>query len=196
MNRVKVRKILTDNFDFNNPFHIIEQLVVPASEIIGDRWAEGSVALSQVYMSSRIIEEFIDEILPADSAGRIDQPTMAIAVLEDYHLLGKRIIYSGIRADGYKLLDYGRVSVEEAVEKVKNDSIEILLISTLMLPSALRIKDLRSELERHNLNPRLIVGGAPFRFDKQLWQEVGADATARDVSELLTVLKAQEEYIS
>lgn len=196
MNRVKVRKIIKDNFDLNNPFHIIENLVVPASEIIGNRWAEGSVALSQVYMSSRIIEEFVDDILPPDSAGRIDQPVMAIAVLEDYHMLGKRIIYSGIRADGYKLTDYGRVTVEEAVEKVKIDSIEILLISTLMLPSALRIKDLRSVLDHNNLTPFIIVGGAPFRFDEKLWQEVGADATARDVSELLKLLKTKSESLS
>ncbi len=188
MNRIAVRDIVGEHYDNKNPFSLIEKLVVPALEVIGDRWEEGTVALSQVYMSARIIEELIDELLPPGDPSRIGQPKMAIAVLEDYHLLGKRIIYSMLRASGYELLDYGRVTVEETLEKIIADKIEILLISTLMLPSALRIKDLKKEMDQKKLATRLIVGGAPFRFDDQLWREVDADATAKDAPESLKVL--------
>jgi MerR family transcriptional regulator, light-induced transcriptional regulator len=52
-----------------------------------------------------------------------------------------------------------------------------------MLRSALRVRDLRRRLDGDQ--PRadgrrisLAVGGAPFRMDKELWREVGADGTA------------------
>lgn len=188
VNRIGVRDIIDEHYDGENPLQFIEKYVVPASEIIGEGWTRGVVALSQVYLSARIIEELIDEILPPDSPDRIGYPKMAIAVLEDYHLLGKRIIYSMLRVSGYAIRDYGRVTVNEALERVQADGIEILFVSTLMLRSALRIKDLRTAIDKAGMQTRMIVGGAPFRFDEQLWREVGADATAKDAAGALRAL--------
>jgi len=196
VNRIGIRDIIDEHYDGKNPFQFIEKYVVPAAEIIGEGWTKGVVALSQVYLSARIIEELVDEILPPGSPDRIGQPRMAIAVLEDYHLLGKRIVYSMLRASGYAIRDYGRMTVSETLERVKADGIEILFISTLMLRSALRIKDLRREMNRSGLKTRMIVGGAPFRFDEQLWREVGADATAKDAAGALTVLNQMQEGLS
>ena len=65
-----------------------------------------------------------------------------------------------------------------------------------MLPSALRIKDLKSEMERQNLKTRLIVGGAPFRFDEMLWRDVNADATANNAADSLKVLNGIVEELT
>ncbi len=35
---------------------------------------------------------------------------------------------------------------------------------------------------------KVIVGGAPFRFDESLWKEVGADATGNDPAEALKIV--------
>jgi hypothetical protein len=35
-----------------------------------------------------------------------------------------------------------------------------------------------------------VVGGAPFRFDDQLWREVGADAMGLSASDALKILDA------
>jgi methanogenic corrinoid protein MtbC1 len=93
----------------------------------------------------------------------VGQARLGIAVLEDYHLLGKRIVYSILRASGFAVRDYGRRTVEELVRLVQADEIEIPLISTLMLPSALRVKELRKQLSAADLPFKIVVGGAPFR---------------------------------
>ena len=72
----------------------VERRVVPALAGIGRGWENGEVALSQVYMSGKICEELVDLILPPGDPARKGQRPMAIATLEDYHLLGKRIVYS------------------------------------------------------------------------------------------------------
>jgi methanogenic corrinoid protein MtbC1 len=129
-------------------------------------------------MSGRICEEIIDSLLPSHVPGRITSPPMAIAVLEDHHMLGLRLVYSVLRAGGYELRSYGRKDVDELVEQVRADQIEVLLVSVLMLRSALRVKELRLRLAQAGCGVKLLVGGAPFRLDAHLWQEVGADATA------------------
>lgn len=170
------------------PGQRVEQLVVPALEHIGIGWEQGRVALSQVYMSSRICEELVDAVLPRSRLVRQDQPKMAIAVLEDYHLLGKRIIYAALRASGFDLLDYGRMDLASLMRRVSADEVRILLVSSLMLRSALRVQTLTAELKRLGLPVQVVVGGAPFRFDPELVHQVGADVTARNSSEAIAVV--------
>ena len=181
--RVAVTGLLRPLVAERGALAVVEQLVVPALEHIGDEWERGGLSLAQVYMSGRICEEIVDTILPASSPQRTSQPPMAIAVLEDYHLLGKRMLYAVLRASGYELKDYGRVDVQTLVARAIEDRIAVLLISALMLPSALRVKEVRRLLDLAGCRPRIVVGGAPFRFDRQLWQEVGADAMGASASD-------------
>jgi len=179
LDRLEAMDILLSAGDGWSPIRIVENIVVPALEHIGTGWERGTIALSQVYMSGRICEEIVEEILPEDAPGRKYQPKMAIAVFQDYHLLGKRIVHAALRASGYGLKDYGRVDSEGLVEKSIKDGIEVLLLSTLMLPAALKVKEVRDTLKGQQRNIQIVVGGAPFRLDGQLWKDVGADAMGK-----------------
>ena len=107
VDRVRAGRIVRDSCTRGSPSACLETLVVPALEEIGRRWEAGMLAFSQVYMSGRICEEIVDTMLPPGDPRRVDQPTMAIAVLEDHHTLGKRIVTSVLRAGGYEVTDYG-----------------------------------------------------------------------------------------
>lgn len=168
---------------------LVENVVVPALQRIGTGWERGDVALSQVYMSGRMCEELVNTILPPGGTARENQPRIAIAVLEDHHVLGKRIVCSVLRAAGFELLDYGHgVGVDDLVGRVKRDRVRILLISTLMLPSALKVKELREKLNIAGGDVRIVVGGAPFLFDERLLKDVGADAMGKSASEAVTLV--------
>ncbi len=176
MDRLAAEKILLHSQESNSPLQIVDNLIVPALEEIGMGWENGTVALAQVYMSSRICEELVDSFLPASSPERTSQPKMAIVLLDDYHALGKMIVYAALRASGFELQDYGRLSAEQLIKRICDDSIQVILISTLMLRSALQVKKVKAGLQAAGTKTKIIVGGAPFRFDHKLWQEVGADA--------------------
>lgn len=171
-----------------SPDTFAESIVVPVLDLIGDRWQRGELALAQVYMSGRLCEALFDEISNI-SALEKKEFGLAVAVLEDFHVLGKRIVCSVLNSAGYLFKDYGPISLINLVEKVQNDKINILLVSTLMLNSALRIKQLKEVLVSRGVDVKLIVGGAPFRFDPKLWQEVGADATSPTATGVVTILK-------
>lgn len=195
MNQEQAEQIIREAMESGSPVKIASELVSQALQRIGDSWEEGKVALSQVYMSGVICEEIIDKILPPSDPHRRNQPKTAIAVFEDHHLLGKRIIYSSLRASGFELMDLGGgLHADELVEMVKKFEIKILLLSVLMLPSALRIRELKKKLA--DIDAKIVVGGAPFRYDSQLWKEVGADGCGKDSFEAIEIITKMTREIN
>jgi methanogenic corrinoid protein MtbC1 len=190
VDRVRAGKIVRESCTQSSPMACLETLIVPTLEEIGRRWELGEVALSQVYMSGRICEGIVDSMLPRGDPRRVDRPKMAIAVLEDHHTLGKRIVSSVLRAGGYEIADYGHgLSVDQLVDLVTRDKVKILLISTLMLPAAIRAKEVIARIRDVQPETKIIVGGAPFNFDPGLWKEVGADAMGKTASDTLELVK-------
>jgi methanogenic corrinoid protein MtbC1 len=176
----------------------IDTLLVPALEHLGEKWERGEIALSQLYLGGRICEKLVDSLFPIRELETAEQrPHLGIAVLEDYHLLGKRIVSSMVRSAGYTLRDYGRTTLDGLVERVVDDRIDILFVSTLMLPSALRVRDLCAALRANRRSTgwevKVMVGGAPFRLDECLWREVNADAMGATASDALDFIRKVEE---
>ena len=168
----------------------MDSLVVPALQRIGEAWEAGDLALAQLYLAGRIAEEVVTAALPATRPFFAGAPPIAIAVLEDHHVLGKRLVLSALRAAGYGVTDYGRgVGVDDLVSRCVVDRPRILLVSTLMLPSALRVRDLAAGLATLDGRPTLLVGGAPFRLDPELWREVGADAGGRNSADAIALVR-------
>jgi len=189
LDRIGAESVAKEALSELTPLQVVDQVVVPALEQIGLAWEKGDVALSQVYMSGRICEELVEQVLPPSDPDRKHQPRSAIVVLCDYHMLGKRIVYSQMRASGFELFDYGRMDVDELVERALADGIRVLLISVLMLPSALKVKQVCARLRAAGVPIRIAVGGAPFLFDDKLWQEVGADAMGRNAAEAVSLVE-------
>lgn len=192
LDRLSVEEMAERAAGESGALRFLEAVLVPVLERVGRGWEEGRLALSQIYMGGRLCEEVVDGILPPAHPKRKSQPKMAISVLDDYHMLGKRIVYSVLRAGGFELSDYGRMGVDDLVSRAAEEKVRILLVSTLMLPSALRIRSLRDRLDQAGADVRIVVGGAPFLFDENLWKEVGADTMCRNASE---GLKAVEQIM-
>lgn len=195
VDRVSAERMLTAAAAESSIDEVITTLVVPVLEQIGDEWVAGKVSLANVYMGSRICEEVMTSLFRsrAGAASR-PHPRIAIAALLDYHLLGKKLVQLVLRSSGYDVLDLGQgITVDELVDRVKEAQVEVLLISTLMLPSALKVKELRQVLDDAGLHPQIVVGGAPFRFDEQLWKEVRADAMGASASDALRILETIDE---
>lgn len=164
-----------------------EKVMVPVLDILGNRWQQGELSLAQVYMASRLCEQLMEETVSTNQIIPEDHG-IAIAVLEDFHVLGKRLVTSVLKAAGYGFVDYGQKNLDELFERALADNVKILLISTLMLDSALRIKILKERFSAAGYEIKLVVGGAPFRFDPGLSLEVGADATSKTASGVVAIL--------
>ena len=174
----------------------LEELVVTALDNIGSSWEKGEAALSQVYMGGRICEDLMSPYFPQSQTTSAAPPNVAIAVLNDHHLLGKRIVLSFLKASGIPVLDWGSCSEDQLIERTLESRVQVLLISTLMLPSALKIGPVRERLRNSGFTGRIIVGGAPFRIDPTLAAEVGADATADNAMDCVKLVKRMLQEVS
>ncbi len=189
-NKETAENMLVEFLKQGSPLLFVEEVLVKVLDNIGNGWGSGDYALSQVYIAGRICEDLLDIYLPDDSNQRKNKPKMSIAILNDYHTLGKRIVYSTLRASGYQLQDYGRVEAEDLVERIIKDQVELVLISVLMFSSALEVKKVVNSLAGYGSDVKIAVGGAPFRFDHRLWKEVGADAVGYTASDALHIAKS------
>lgn len=189
LDRVRAEAIFARTLERHAPIDAVESLVVPALMRIGDAWEAGRVALSQVYLSGRVSEALVERVLPPSDPDRKHQPRSAVVVLRDYHMLGKRIVHSVMRASGFEVFDYGRMDVDELVARVIADDVRVLMISTLMLPAALRVREVTERLRDRGRTVRVAVGGAPYRFDEELWSEVGADAMGASAGDAVAIAR-------
>lgn len=57
LDRVGANQTLSELAAEKKPVDIIDHLIVPVMEQIGDEWESGHLAMTQVYMSGRICED-------------------------------------------------------------------------------------------------------------------------------------------
>ncbi len=181
------RRIMYESKQYYTSLQFIEKVLVKVLDSIGDGWEKGEYALSQVYMSGKICERLVNSLLVDHSVSHKAQPKMAIALLNDYHALGKRIVLAHLKASGYRVTDYGMVDTEELIERACKEQIELLFVSVLMLSSALRIKEVVQQIHQRCPGLKIAVGGAPFRLNNGLWQEVGADFVGFTAADALSI---------
>lgn len=61
--KLEVNKILQHFLAEKNGIDFIDEYIVKSLTSIGEKWERGEVALSQIYMSSRLCEEIASSIL-------------------------------------------------------------------------------------------------------------------------------------
>lgn len=143
---------------------------------IGDEWENETIALSQLYVGGTISEELINRYFQVEDVEGEDA-NIAIVTLGDFHVLGKKILKSVLQTHKIKILDFGQgLEPKLIIEKLKKHPVELLLVSVLMYPTALEVKKLTDLIIQTGIQTKIMVGGAPFNFDKNLWKKVGADA--------------------
>lgn len=167
-----------------SPHQVVDELLVPALDRIGAAWEAGHASLSQVYMAGRIVEELTARFAPDAPAGEGQGTRVALGVLEDQHVLGKRMVAAHLRAAGATVLDLGAaLSPADFAARAAGEGAAVVMVSTLLLRSALAVETLVGELRARGSAAPVIVGGAPFRLDPGLWRKVGADGFGRSAAE-------------
>lgn len=182
---------LLRGFPNGSAAELADRLIVPAFDRLGAAFERGDVALSQLYVAGRVCEALLDELAAERPRDELVRPRLGVAVLEDHHVLGKRVLLSVLRASGHEPIDLGHgIGAEDLARRARTERLQVLLVSVLMLRSALRVKDLVAILACDGGPPLpVIVGGAPFRLDPKLAVEVAASAyggSATDAPRLVT----------
>ena len=176
----------------HTPENILHDVLERAIFQYGQEQIGKSIPLSEIYINSKIIQTSLDFLLPQMKVAKNCHGTIVIGnAFGDYHALGKKIIASFLKLGGFHVIDLGTsVPNEKFVEVIKKEKAKIAAVSALILHSAEEIKNLKALLKKNNLNDvKILVGGAPFLFDRELYKQYDADGTAANGIEAIHVCK-------
>jgi len=171
-----------------SPEDVIFRIVIPAIELMIKSISEDFDAnLAQHFMTSQIAAEVTEEMLarfktPPVIVGRVVMGTAD----GDLHSLGKRIVIGCLKSQMIETIDLGvNVPPERFVDEAVKHNARVIGISAMMAHTArgengcLRVRQILRERGLEG-RIRIIVGGAPYRFDPGLYKVVGADAWAEE----------------
>jgi trimethylamine corrinoid protein len=167
---------------------MVFRVVIPAVEdMMAEITKDPDANLAQHFMTAQIAAEVTDRLLPLFQQTPEVVGTVVIGTAHgDLHSLGKRIVSGCLKALMVQVIDLGvNVPAERFVEEALRHDAQVIAISAMMVhtasgesgcPAVRRI--LRERGLEHRF--RIAVGGAPYRFDEELFRTVGADAFAAD----------------
>lgn len=174
--------------DGMTPEEIVFEVVIPAVEqMMSNITKDPDANLAQHFMTAQIAAEVTEAMLkrfkhPPEIIGRVVMGTAH----GDLHSLGKRIVMGCLKALMVDVVDLGvNVTAERFVDEAVARDAQVIGISAMMVHTATgeggaqRVRQILNERGLED-SIKVVVGGAPYRFDNELYKSVGADAWAAD----------------
>jgi methanogenic corrinoid protein MtbC1 len=148
------------------------------------------------FLAARIAAEVTEAMMPRFSGARVPVGRAVLGnAAQDFHGLGRRIVAGCLRALDVEFVDLGLdVSAARFVDAAVDCDARVIGVSSMMVHTArgpggpLAVRRLLAE-RGLEARVRLVVGGAPYRFDPGLWRVVGADATAENGLEAARLIR-------
>jgi methanogenic corrinoid protein MtbC1 len=171
-----------------SPEEIVFAVVIPSIELMIQSISEHAGAnLAQHFMTAQITAEVTEEMIPLFKsklavAGRV----VIGSSLWDFHGLGKRIVIGCLKALMIDVTDLGlNVPPHRFVAEAIARNAEVIGISSMMVHTArgenacLKVRSILRDAQLED-KIKIIVGGAPYRYDPELYKTVQADAWAEN----------------
>jgi trimethylamine corrinoid protein len=177
------------------PIELLNQGFIPGINQVGDLFGRGELFLPELIKAAdtmKTVTDIINEAI-ADGQEKLENPAKVLiaTVKGDVHDIGKAIVVSLMRANGFTVYDLGRdVETDKIIEEAEKVGANIIGTSALLTTTMPRQKDIEEALKSAGLRDRIktIVGGAPVT---PRWAaRIGADAYAEDAQD--GVLKVKE----
>jgi len=169
---------------------LLQEVVHPAFDAMGALWEAQEVTLTHQFVAARAVEDALLSYGRPPTVLLNGTPKVVVGTLLDGHSLGAKLVATFLRAAGLAVVEAGEgLTPEQLVGRAVAEQAHVLAVSVLMMRSVARISEVRRGLEAANTGIKLVVGGAPFRFDPGLAERVGADAWAPDAISAANVIR-------
>jgi len=167
-----------------DPFAILKECR-EAMEETGKRFETGEFFLSELIYSAEVFKAVSAILEPGLTSSQAVEDSKGVVVFGtprgDIHDLGKNLVITMMRAQGFKVHDLGvDVPPERFIEKLHETEAPVLALSALITPALISMRGIISLLKKRGLRENTFViigGGVTTEFARK---EVGADAQTLD----------------
>lgn len=182
-------KLLSDGTD---PMVIINEQLIPALDIAGEKFEKGQIFLPQLIQSAGAAQAAFDVIKKAisqrggssESRGRVVLAT----VKGDVHDIGKNIVKTLLENYGFEVIDLGKdVDYEAVADAAVKYDVRLVGLSALMTTTLKSMENTIKLLRERNVNCKIVVGGAVLTPGYA--EKIGADFYAKDAKETVDIAK-------
>jgi 5-methyltetrahydrofolate--homocysteine methyltransferase len=174
------------------PLVLIEQELIPALDMVGEKFEAGVLFLPQLIAAASAAQEGFDvvrEHLTNTNAAPVEKGTIVVATVKgDIHDIGKNITKVILSNYGYRVIDLGRdVSPEQVVEAAVSHQVSLVGLSALMTTTLGSMERTISALRASGHPCRVFVGGAVLT--PEYARTIGADYYAKDAKQAVDIAK-------
>ncbi|MDR2591291.1 MAG: dihydropteroate synthase, partial [Chitinispirillales bacterium] len=148
---------------------ILNNILLPAMSEVGDLMARGEMILPFVLQAAEAMKEAVSILEPhlKESGGGAVKGKMVIAtVYGDVHDIGKNLVASILRNQGFDIIDLGKqVAVQTVVDAVRREKPNMVGLSALLVTTSKQMGECVKEFARLGLDVPIIIGGAAVNKD-------------------------------
>lgn len=166
------------------PSSILNKGLVPAMDVIGERFSAGEVFVPEMLIAARAMATGVEVLKPylAEEGAEPLGKAVIGTVRGDMHDIGKNLVRMMIESKGFEVTDLGvDVAPEQFVTFIQeHEDVDIVCCSSLLTTTMPAIKDTIAAIEAAGLRDqvKIMIGGAPVT--QAYSDEVGADAYTPD----------------
>ena len=164
-----------------SPMEIGERAMMPGIGEVGRLYESGEIYLPNLMLSARAMErgmELINGAIEKNAGKVVPKGTVVIATVEgDIHDIGKNIVATVMRTNGWNVVDLGKgVSNERIIESALKENADVVALSALMTTTVVKMPEAIEKL--HGEGVPVIVGGAVLTAEYA--GKIGADFYGKD----------------
>jgi methanogenic corrinoid protein MtbC1 len=175
-----------------NPLVILDECR-EGIRLVGERFEKGDYFVSDLIMSAEIFKGVLGLLEPLMTSGYQGKSAGKMVfgtVKGDIHNIGKDIVISMLRADGFEVIDLGvDVPEEQFVSKVRETGATMVGLSGLLTIAYDSMKSTVDALVQAGLRKRVqvMVGGS--MMNDSVCAYIGADAWGNNVASAMTLAR-------
>lgn len=167
------------------PTDILNQILMPAINEVGDLFEKGKYFLPQLIASAETMSQAIEYLEPmlAEANDGKEMPVIVIAtVAGDIHDIGKNLVALMLKNHGFQVIDLGKdVAKETIIEAAKEHHAAIIALSALMTTTMQEMKHVVNYAREQGVTAKIIIGGAVIT--QEYADEIGAQGYSKDAAD-------------
>ncbi len=151
--------------ELGTPMAVIDNMLMPAMEYVGQLFGQGQMFLPQVVKTARVMKRAVGVLTPYienDSTSKSGAKKVLIATVKgDVHDIGKNIVAVVMACNGYEIIDLGvMVETNKIVDQAQAQGADVICMSGLITPSLDEMIRVAQECERRGMTTPIVIGGA------------------------------------
>ena len=172
------------------PDQILENALIPAMAIVGDRFSKKEIYVPQMLMSAKAMNSAMKHLKPFFQSGETKRRGKFIVgtVAGDLHDIGKNLVAMMIEGSGWEVIDLGvDVGTEKFLKAAEENPGAVIGLSALLTTTMENMKKTVSTLKEKHSGLKILIGGAPVT--QEYCDKIGADFFSPDPQGAVNYLK-------